>query len=518
MQKLSLTDSGFLMVESPETPCHIGAVQIFKDATSGTGEFGARTKARLKDRLDAAAPFRWRLKKTPLGLDHPVWEEGADPDLDKHVTTIRLAGEGTPDELSALCAKLQAEPLDPSKPLFQYYVIEGLRGGYSAIHSKLHHSFIDGASGTALTLALYDMDPAMQNAVAVAPAMKDEKVTTADVLGAAFGNFLSQPFEHASAGLGALEGAWGLAKKMLAGKAGLPTLPLTAPRTRFNAMVTRERTYAFFSLDHADLKAMRKATDATLNDLVLTICGGALRRYLLAKGELPKTALTAMAPVSLRGKGDGAFATKVTAMFAELGTDEPEALARLARVKASAANGKAGAEALRAASAQHLTLPGLPLAANAFLGAFNWLKAAEYLPPICNVTISNVPNAPFPLYIDGREMVGNYPISIVAHGVGLNITLVSYNGALDFGITACASALPDPQTLVEAMIDETRALKRALLGDARLAHVERMQPFLQETAAINLGTERAKRVTRSKVKAVRPPLANAQAANVLAAE
>ncbi len=514
MRKLSTLDAGFVYCESPETPCHIGAVQIFADPATGSGDFHARVKDRIAARLDAAAPYRWRLKPTPLGLDHPVWEEGDDPDLDAHVFSIKLTGDGSPERLAELCAKLQSQPLDPAKPMFEYYVIEGLRGGHTALLSKLHHSFIDGASGTALTLALYDMDPAMASAVAAPPGVKGEKVSTLDVAAAALANLAAQPLARASAALGLLDGALGFAGKLWKREAGLPTLPFAAPRTRFNAMVGRDRSYAAFSLAQSDFKAMRAGSGATLNDLALAICGGALRRYLLARGELPAKSLTAMAPVSLRGKGDSAFATKVTAMFAELATDEPEPLSRLARVRASAKNGKAGAEALRAAQGADVTALGLPAAAQALLGAFAWARGADYLPPICNVTISNVPSAPFPLFIDGRQMVANYPISIVAHGAGLNVTLQSYDGALDFGITACRKALPDPERLVEALVAEASELKRAILGDARLARVERLDSFAAPAAAAPIELKpRARRAAKPAV-----PLAERAPANLLAAE
>ncbi len=477
MHKLSATDATWLYIESPNMMTHIGAVQLFKAPPGGGREFHARFIKRLDERRDIAAPFQWHLVKTPWNLDHPAWVDLHDVAFEDHVHMRCLPLPGTMKQLASLCGTLQSTPLDRSKPMFEYSVIEGLENGLVALFAKLHHCYIDGAMGTLLTMALYDgADSALPDLMGK-PAPRDDKEPDAiDLLADAVGQFLQMPYKAAADGMSLMGPGTKLLRHWLGNPRKRSPLPFTAPRTPFNVNVTNERVFSPFSWPLDDIKRIKTATSSTINDVVLAACAGGLRHYLTQTQQLPKRPLLAAVPVSFRDKNEATFANRIGTMLTSLHTDTEDSVVRLYRIRDSARNAKETAALTKDAFSGDLSVPGLPLLIAGAARVFEASHLANRMQPAFNVLISNVPTAPFPLYVDGCEMVGNYPISAVGHSCALNITVQSYNGGMDFGLIGCRKAVPDIDRLRSGICRELQILKLLTLGEETDAPAEDAAP------------------------------------------
>ncbi len=466
MHKLSAQDATWLYIESDTFMTHIGAVQMFKAPPGGGREFHKRFIKRLYERRDIAAPFQWHLTKTPWNLDHPAWVDLDDVSFEDHVHMACLPLPGTMKQLADLCGDLQSRPLDRSKPMFEYYVIEGLENGLVALFAKLHHCYIDGAMGTLLTMALYDGADEALPAMMGKPAPRDEKQPDAiDMLSNAVGHFLQLPFKAAADGLSLAGAGTKLVRHWVGNPRKRAPLPFTAPRTPFNVNVSGERVFSMFSWPLDDIKRIKKTTSTTINDVILAACAGGLREYLNEKRALPRKPLLSAVPVSFRGQNDASYANRIGTMLTSLHTDTEDSVVRLYRIHQSAQHAKEAAALTKDAFSGDLSIPGLPLFIAGAARVFEASRVAERMPPAFNVLISNVPTAPFPLHVDGCEMVGNYPISAVGHSCALNITVQSYNGGMDFGLIACKKAVPDLDKLGALIRRELQILKLLTLGE-----------------------------------------------------
>ncbi len=466
MQKLSAQDAAWLYLESPSMMFHIGAVQLFKAPPGGARAFYDRFVKRLYERRDVAVPFQWQLTKTPWNLDHPAWVDFDDVRFEDHVRMMGLPAPGTTKQLMELCGALHSKPLDRSRPLFEYYIIDGLESGFVALFAKLHHCYIDGAMGAMLTMAMYDgADQALPSLMGKPAARDTKKPDAIDMLADAVGQFMQLPFKAAADGLSLI----GTGSKVVRHWFGNPDkrtpLPFTAPRTRFNVNVADKRAFSMFSWPLDDIKRIKNATNTTINDVVLAACAGGLRHYLKKKRELPRKPLLSAVPVSFRDKTDAAYANRVGIMLTSLHTDTEDAVVRLYRIHDSAAHAKESAALWKDAYSGDISIPGLPLLIAGVGRIFEASRISNQIWPAFNVLISNVPTAPFPLQIDGCEMVGNYPVSAIGHSCGLNITVQSYNGGMDFGLVACSEAVPDLEELSSGIRRELQILKLLTLGE-----------------------------------------------------
>lgn len=447
-RSLSGLDAAFLYLEGLGTPMHVGSLMLLDPPRGFKGDFHQRLREHVADRLAAAVPLRRVLESAPMGLGHPLWRDRAQLDMDWHIQKRKLRAPGSHKALMGLVARLHAEPMDRSHPLWQLVVIEGLADGRLALYSRLHHALLDGQGGIALARALLDTEPEPKRRNPKAAAAPDSTPTGRARLAT----------RAASATVGSL-GRWlrgipGTVRLAAAGAASpgktlsrLRDSVMLAPRTVFNAQVGERRAFAVASLDVQRCKQLARARGVSLNDIIMALCTSALREVLIHRGALPKRAMIAGMPVSLRAADDGEANNQVSMVQCELPTDEPAPAVRLARIHASTDQIKTRVRAF--SSLIPTDFPGLaaPFWATGLSRLWQRGKLSERLPPLANLVISNVPGPPLPLYLAGAAVTHYYPISIVTHGLALNITVQSYADSLEFGVLSCAKALPRPETL-----------------------------------------------------------------------
>jgi len=476
MQRLTGLDASFLYLETPSSHMHVAGLMILDPTDVDGGVTLERVKEVYGQRLHLAPPFRRRLAQVPLGLHHPLWIEDPDFDIDFHIRATALPTPGTDEQLATLVGRLVALPLDRSKPLWEVWVIEGLESGNVACLSKVHHAAIDGASGNELTVALLDLAPEVAEHVPAEPWEPDRVPSDVELLSYAASSLARQPFRLAKAAA-RLPGT-ALALRRRDGEAprlAPPPSPFGAPRTSFNTAITGRRSYAFTSLSLPRAKAVKNATGTTVNDVVLAMCAGALRRYLDDRDELPDKPLVAMVPVSVRSDDQrDALGNQVSSMLASLATDVDDPLDRLEAIHASMAGVKQQLKAIGADTLGDWAEFAAPAVAGRAARLYSRTRIADRHRPLFNVTISNIPGPSFPLYSIGARMVANFPIGPIAEGGGLNMTVMSYRDSLDFGLLACPDVLPDVDQLAEglgAALDEL--VEATGVGDDEVAALTR---------------------------------------------
>jgi WS/DGAT/MGAT family acyltransferase len=451
MKPLGAIDALWLYLETADTPMHVGALHLL-DAPAG-GDFYLRVRRHLAARLATSPVFTRRLRPLPLALANPLWIDGR-VDMSHHLKRVRLPAPGSLRELEAAVARLHAQRLDRRRPLWQFFLIEGLADGGYALYSKLHHAAIDGAAGVVLAQALLDAEPdigaseqaAEGDAPTAEPAPGTVKLLAAALAhnGRAGLDLLQQAPALARAAVGALSGAGSGVLAAWARHFGL------APETVFNHTIDGRRSIATASLPLAPLRAIAAAREATVNDVLLAIVGGALRTYLAERDALPDKPLLAAMPVSLRPSGDRQMNTQATMAQANLATDIADPLERLRIIHDAAAAAKAMSRGLQPAFGLSLPSLGLPWLIGA--AATLWGGGlAERLPRLANLVVSNVPGPPMPLYIAGARLRTWWPLSIVEHGLGLNITVMRYTESLDIGLVAAQRLVPDAAPLAQAL-------------------------------------------------------------------
>ena len=457
MQQLGTLDAYFAYTESRNVPMHIGQLLIYDPSTAPGGKVGFKDILNyVEGRLDGARLFRQKLVRVPLDLDHPYWIEDEDFDLEYHVRHIALPKPGDWRQLCIQAARIYARPLDMDRPLWEFTVIEGIdnvkdvpAGSYAVLH-KFHHAAMDGQSGLAMTLALHDEDARM------APRQWDRKwrpeARPADLnlLARAQVNNVMNPVR----GLQTLGKLLPVPKQMfnflrdnreMIDSAGAP------PRTRFQEKMSPHRVYdaARFSLD--DIKTIRTAfPGTTVNDVMLALVGGTMRRYLLAKDELPTETLKAGAPVSLRdNNGDAGGGNEVGMMQVGLGTHLDDPAERLAFVAKETSRSKEMTRAIGAKALMELSgaMPAGLTAAATKMAARMGLGQTRM--PAINTVVTNVPGPPLAMYFAGSEMVGSYGMGLPVDGMGVFHTVTSYNRNVMLTITADRDMLPDPAFYIE---------------------------------------------------------------------
>ncbi len=471
MKRVSGLDATFLHLESPEMPMHVGALHVFELPKGFRGTFAAALRQHMAERLPLAPPLRRRLWMMPMNITNPVWVD-AEPDMAWHVAEHKLQARARNGiaALERLVGKLHVELLDRRRPLWKFHAIDGLARGADgsrrvAMYTQLHHAAVDGQAAVALANAILDISPeASARDIRASTREKRFKLSLVEMISGAVTSEVQQiaqlirALPQTAGSLGRAAGGIAQRSALVTGRRAAGSLGL-APRMALNAPVTAARAFAALTLPLAELKALGKAHEATLNDVVLWLASSALRAHYMARAELPRKSMVAAVPVSLRAKGDTSADNQASMTLLSLGTNVADDRKRLAHIKAATQAMKRTLSKVKNVLPTDFPSIGMPWLTSTAAAAYR--RAGERLPPVANVAISNVPGSPVPLYLAGAKMLTNYPCSIVTHGLGLNITVQSYDQSLDFGMMADARAMPDVRKLaaaVAAALDVLRAL------------------------------------------------------------
>ncbi len=521
MKQLTGLDASFLYMEDEDVFGHVSSLSVYERPSPDYRPFD-EWREQIRRRLHLLEPLTRRLRNVPFNLDHPYWVPDPAFDLDFHVRHTAVPPPGGTREVAALVGRIIGRPLDRARPLWESYVIEGLEGDRFGILTKVHHAAVDGASGAELLTLMLDTSPEGDPAPPTEPLDLPATVPgDGEVLAAALGSLVRKPgrflllSSRTARGLGqatrnpVLTAAGQQLRDSLRGPLGtvlnvgrrrpevrdeppaVQPLPDAAPRTSFNARITPHRSFAYRSVPLSAVKDVKNALGATVNDVVMAVCAGGLRRYLEGRGELPDKPLVAMVPVSIR-TGDEAdkWTNRVSGLVATLPTDEPEAFERVRKVHESMVVAKELHDALPADMlTQFADFPPPAVFSRASRMAMRFQAGGRVDPPI-NLVISNVPGPREPLYAAGAKLLHYVPVSTITHGQGLNITVQSYLDTLDFGLVACAELVPDIWDLMDAIIDDFAALAEAAGLSASIVEAE--PPAATEKAPTTKRTARKK--------------------------
>ena len=365
MDQLSSTDASFLHLETPETPMHVGSLVLFELPEGYEGDYYEDLKAMIGNRLHLASVLSRKLAQMPFELAEPVWIEDDDIDLDYHVRCVTLRRPGTMAQLEQLIARLHSTLLDRSRPLWEMYVIDGLENGQVAFYTKAHHSGVDGKAGVELAKVLYDVSPQIRE---VPPPRRKRasgsyQLGVTELLQAAVANSAKQYRKLADllpAAAKALTAAASVvASQRTAGGTRQLSLGL-APKTIFNDSITNQRSFSTLSLPLADIKELGRRVGGTVNTMVMAMCSIALHRFLRERNLLPKEALIAMVPVSLRAEGDSAMNNQVSMVRVDLATDIEDLPARFKAIHASSEAAKAVVRELKPVLGMEVPITGSP--------------------------------------------------------------------------------------------------------------------------------------------------------------
>jgi len=458
------TSAAFLLAENRNQPMHVGGLQLFKKPEGAGRDYGAQMYRQMLDVPQVAPLFAKRPHRSVTTGGQWTWTEDGDLDVEYHVRHSALPKPGRVRELLELCSRLHGTRLALERPLWEAHVIEGLRDGRIAVYTKVHHALVDGVSSMRLLRSVLSTDPEQRDMLppwAAGPeAVRAEHARSETDAGLA-----DLPISAFRTALGITADAAGLPAALVRTLARgvrneTSAVSLYAPRTILNTKITGSRRFAAQQWPVERMRAIGKASGATINDVVLAMCAGALRTYLDELGELPDTPLVAMVPVGLKaGQAQSASTSggnAVGAVMVKMGTHLPDPADRLAAIHSSMLAGKQALASMTPMQILAMSAVGM---APAILTPM--LRLNGIARPPFNLVISNVPGPRSTHYYNGAMLEGMYPLSIPIHGMALNITCTSYDGRLGFGLTGCRRTVPHLQRLLGHLDDELGALEKA---------------------------------------------------------
>jgi WS/DGAT/MGAT family acyltransferase len=463
MKPLSVTDASFLYSETDSTPMNVASVQLLTKDDYQREPFLASLKALILERKHLVQYLNHKPVFAPGRFDHPVWIEDPDFDIDNHVYAVDVGGSGSMADLEATIARLHSERFDRSRPLWRLLVIDGLADGRIAYYNACSHACIDGQSGQIAIQLLMDLQPEPRREAAPA-SQPPAAPSAARLTRTAWGQLAQASLDSWRRLPGLAQAGASLAARAFDPRKSFGAYGQLAPRTSLNQSIDAERTFAVGRIPLADVKAIGKATEAKVNDVFLAIAAGGLTRYLERRDELPRSSLIAGCPVSLREAGDTSLNNQVTMMLVSLATDIDDPRARLKAIRESALTAKEIVAELAPAMPEDVRFFGLPgMIRNATRSA-EWSRVADRMPMSFNLVISNVPGPQVQLYSNGAAMQSHFPVSIPVHGQGMNLTVQSYLGNLDFSLTAGKKALKDAGQLRDDLLAAFFELRAEILG------------------------------------------------------
>ena len=484
MKQLTSLDAQFLNVESSTTTGHVGALLPLDPSTAPGGELTLESvRDLIEQRLHLCPTFRQRLIEVPLGLGLPYWVDDPDFDLEYHLRDVALPAPGDEQQLGEQVARIHSFPLDRSRPLWEMYLIHGLEGDGAALYYKIHHAAIDGVSGGEILATLLDStveprevglpddDWAPQQLPSLAEVIARTSVANAQLtarslvrLPRSLSYLADLPgaanFPGARQVSAVADAALAMTSRRIRPRQHTARA-LEVPHTPFNGPITAHRRFAYGSVPLEQVKKIKNAFELTVNDVVMALTTTALRRWLLDHDALPTIPLVAAVPVSVRAHGaEGIAGNQISVMIASLPTQIADPVDRLEAVHASMLEAKDSFEALPATLLQDLSAV-LPTALSGLSSkALFQLATVPGLP--FNLFVSNIPGPQLPLYVAGARVQGIHPVSAVSRVTGgLNLTLFSYDGVLNFGLIACREMVPDLWKMIGYLADAADELVTA---------------------------------------------------------
>jgi WS/DGAT/MGAT family acyltransferase len=455
-ERLSALDVSFLYLESPTTAMHVGSVARFAPPPDQPFDYEALC-ALVSRRIGLVPRYRQKVRWVPGRLANPVWVDDEDFDISYHVRRSALPKPGSDDQLRALVGRLQARQLDRNRPLWEMYLVEGLADGRFAIITKTHHAMVDGISAVDLGTLILDLEPTPRE-TPDEPWIPRQEPSRLGLVAGAVTDTLRRPTEvldTVRSGIGDARTTAGRALEAVAGVAAVARTSLrSAPESPLNAEIGEQRRFGMAATSLDDYKRIRKTHGGTINDVVLAVVSGALRTWLLTRGEsvVPSTTVRAMVPVSVRADADGgALGNRVSSYFVDLPVGEPSAVMRLHQVSYAMKGHKESGQAVGAEALVRLTGFAPPTIHSAAARLASGLARRLF-----NVVVTNVPGPQFPLYAAGARLVDCYPVVPLAKGQAVTIGLTSYNGGVYYGMNSDRDAMPDVDVLA-GCIEESLA-------------------------------------------------------------
>jgi len=464
MKTLSGLDGAFLHLETPDTPMHVGSLIVLELPKGFRGDFLEHVKRHYARRGVLAPVLSRTLRELPMNFANPVWVQVDAIDLDYHFRRVRLPKPGTQAQLEACVGRLHAVPLDRTRPLWTVTVIEGLPRRRIGYYTNIHHAVIDGQSGVELAKAVFDVTPKPRRIARkdVPAGARGEHPWPGSVIAAALSHDATQVAKFVKRLPEITRTIATVRRAASPGEAGARVRKTNnfAPRTPFNAAIGGERGFAGVSIPLAGVHRIAVAHQATVNDVVLAICAGALRSYLGRHGGVPKESLIAAVPISLREVGNVEYTTLATMARISLATDIADPVRRLHAIRDAASAVKAATGRTKSLMPTDFPTLGLPWLLHGLASLYGRTRAANLVPPLVNLVVSNVRGPPVPLYVAGAKVLHDWPLSIVAHGLGVNVTVESYAGSMEFGVMTATSAVRHPRKLAEGLLVAYRQLSR----------------------------------------------------------
>ena len=471
MERLRGLDAAFLSMETPTMHMHMAAVLVLEPPAHLDGTppalLAERIRTVVEQRLHLVPLLRRRAVRVPFGVHHPVWIDDPAFDLEYHVRRASLPAPGGPAELAAFVSGTVGTALDQRRPLWELHVVEGLDSGHLAVVTKLHHAAIDGVSGAETLAAFLDLGPEGRNVEPPSRPWRPEPVPTdVELLGSSLSSLVRQP-ERAVGAMSRTVGAlFDLSQRNRRlreeDEIEPPPAPFRAPRTSLNGSISPHRRTAFAEVAMEDVQVVRQAFGGTVNDVVLAAVSGALRRLLAGRGERLDEALVAMVPISARTTEDrGTQGNRLSAMLVSLASTVADPVERLRLVAEGTRLAKEQARVLSEDVIRGWAQLAFPAVSSRLARLSNNLRIFDHVPPLFNVVVSNIPGPDFPLWWAGTRLVALYPLGPIVDGVGLNITVISYMGALHVGVVGCRDLVPEVDHVGHLITEAVAELQKA---------------------------------------------------------
>jgi WS/DGAT/MGAT family acyltransferase len=453
---MSGLDGAFLAFESSTMHLHIAGVLVLDPSTTSGGLGFRQIRHHVATRVDQVPPFRKRMVEVPFGIQHPALVDDPDFDLDFHLRRVSLPAPGGPGELAAVVGSIVERPLDRTRPLWEFHVVEGLEHGHLALVTKVHHSIIDGVSGTEVLAAFFDLSPSVEDGERTdrdrwSPSEVPGEI---DRLCSAIGGIPRQADRIARMLGSTARTARTVSSRNREAEGMPPPSPFMAPRTSINRSISPHRRVRFTEVPLADIDHVRRVLGGTVNDVVLAMAAGSLRFFFEQRHEPLEGSLVALVPVSVRSEAERtALGNRVAPMLVSLATDIDDPVARLTAI----------GEGMRAAKEQHRSVGAdlyarwaqalVPMVATRVSRLLANFRVFDHVSPLVNVVVSNIAGPQVPLYLAGARLVALYPVGPVVEGVGVNVTVFSYLGNLHIGAQGCWDLVPDLAVVADGMVE-----------------------------------------------------------------